>query len=134
MAKPPTEGREEKKPDPRRELGQAAERAAACWLRGRGYEILQRNYRCRAGEIDLIARQGGELVFIEVRSRSRTDFGLPEETVGREKQRRLRRLAAWYLNEPRQPEAPCRFDVVGVLQEKKEPAVAWRFHLYQDAF
>ncbi len=134
MAEPPREDPEEKKKDPRRDLGRAAERAAACWLSGRGYEILQRNYRCRAGEIDLIARQGGELVFIEVRSRSRADFGLPEETVGREKRRRLRRLAAWYLNETGQPDALCRFDVVGALYEEREPAVIWRFRLYRDAF
>lgn len=125
-----------RKPDPRRSLGQAAEAAAAEWLGRRGYEILERNYRCRAGEIDIIARNDGELVFIEARSRSNLEFGLPEESVGRAKRRKLRQVAAWYLKERGQSDAFCRFDVIGILRVPAEKGAdeSWRFQLYQNAF
>ena len=120
----------------RRALGEAAERAAACWLAGQGYEILERNVRCPFGEIDLIARESGELVFIEVRSRRREDWGLPEESVDQAKQRRLRRLGAWYLQRKEWSQTACRFDVVGVLRkmDAEKGEESWDFHLYQNAF
>jgi len=84
-------------------------------LRRRGYRILERNFRCRLGEIDLVAREKGELVFIEVKTRTSTHFGLPQEAVNWHKQRRLSRLAQFYLASRGLTEMNCRFDVVAVL-------------------
>ncbi len=95
--------------------GRAAEESAASFLLEQGYQIIARNYRTRLGEIDLIARENGYLVFIEVRSRRHEGLGLPQETVDKSKQNRLRRLARQYLADHQQFEALCRFDVVGVL-------------------
>ncbi|HEX6971090.1 MAG TPA: YraN family protein [Limnochordia bacterium] len=98
--------------DPKR-LGQAGERAAARYLAAHGYRIVEANFRCRAGEIDLVAREGDVLVFVEVRTRRGHTFGRPEESITPAKQRRLRRLARWYLAARAIPPAtPCRFDVV----------------------
>lgn len=93
--------------------GAAAERAAADWLSARGLTIIERNYSCRRGEIDLIAWDGEHLIFAEVRYRSRSDYGNPEETVDRNKQRRIIAAAQWYLlQQPQYEEYPCRFDVL----------------------
>ncbi len=81
----------------------------------RGYEIVARNWRSRQGEIDLIARQGGTLVFCEVKTRSSGVFGEPFEAVTRAKQLRLRRLAAeWLRSAPRTGRYELRFDVASV--------------------
>lgn len=95
--------------------GRAAEDASASFLSSQGYEILRRNVRTRLGEIDMIAREGEFLVFLEIRSRRHDGLGLPQETVAYRKQDRLRRLARLYLAAERNPDCLCRFDVVGVL-------------------
>lgn len=102
-------------PDPRRALGRLAEDLAAAHLQGLGWTILARNWRRRAGELDLVARDGPILVFVEVRSRkARSRGGSPEESVGWDKRRRLRLLAELYLQE--HPwKGPCRIDVVAVV-------------------
>jgi putative endonuclease len=69
------------------------------WYRARGYEILARNWRCRQGELDLVVRGNGALVFCEVKTRTSDAFGLPAEAVTRQKQARVRRLAAIWLSE-----------------------------------
>lgn len=79
-----------------------------------GYEILEYNYRCRAGEIDLIARDGEYLVFCEVKYRSDRRKGSPLEAVGTGKRRTIFRCAMFYLTERRIEDVPCRFDVVGI--------------------
>lgn len=79
-----------------------------------GIEVLERNVRDRLGEIDIVGRDSGVLCFVEVRSRRTDRFGSPAETVGVEKQRRLRRLAAAYLAR-RRLECPARFDVASVV-------------------
>lgn len=81
----------------RREKGRWAEEWAARYLAERGWEILHRNYRCRCGEIDLIALEGGVLVFVEVRGRTSDVCGLPEESLTLTKRRRLMAAAAFYL-------------------------------------
>lgn len=116
--------------------GETAERVAACYLEARGYTILERNYRCKAGEIDLIAEDSARvLCFIEVRSRSQSerDFGLPVETVGRAKQARIARAAETYLAERGLDLGrPARFDVVGV---SIDPATGERaLDLIENAF
>lgn len=97
--------------------GQRAEDRAAEFLRRRGYEIVERNWRSDLGELDLIALEGGDLVFVEVRSRADASSGGPEETVGRTKQRRLERAAGAYLAERAPTFNTCRFDVVAITGE-----------------
>lgn len=92
-------------------FGRRAEEAAANYLEQAGYALLRRNYRVRGGEIDLIARQGETLVFVEVKARSSAFFGAPREAVGPEKQRRLTLAAGRYLQESGF-EGFCRFDVI----------------------
>jgi putative endonuclease len=97
-------------------VGAYGERLAARYLIGRGLTVLERNWRCPGGELDLVLRDGADLVFCEVKTRRGPGFGEPVEAVGREKVRRLRRLAGRWLaaGRPRRTGA-VRFDVVGVL-------------------
>ena len=94
-------------------LGQFGEEQAARYLRRRFYTILERNYRCRFGEIDLIARKGRTVCFVEVKLRSGTEFGLPREAVTPQKQEKLRKTALMYLSQ-HQLDCPARFDVAEV--------------------
>ena len=96
----------------RKLLGALGEEAAAEHLERNGYSILERNYRSRIGEIDIIARHGEDIVFVEVKTRKSSRFGLGEEAVGRQKQVALARLAAQYLAQNRLGGLNCRFDVV----------------------
>ena len=100
-------------------LGLAYEQKAAEYLEKKGFQILERNYYTRCGEIDLIVRDGAYLVFVEVKYRASQRGGHPLEAVDARKQRRLRRAAALYLLRCGYPEnTPCRFDVVGILGEE----------------
>ena len=94
-----------------RSLGDAAEDRAAAFLAGRGYRIIERNFRAKVGEIDIVAMQGEVVVFVEVRSRAGTAFGLPQETIGRDKRRKLLRAAQVYA-QARGLDCPMRFDVI----------------------
>ncbi len=88
----------------------------AAWYRAHGYEVLARNWRCREGELDLVASSGPHLVFCEVKTRSSTAYGTPVEAVTRAKQLRLRRLAARWLQEQAHTAGrQIRFDVASVL-------------------
>jgi len=94
-------------------LGASGEELALDHLRGRGYRIVARDVRSRLGQIDLVAKHGPTLVFVEVKTRAGTAFGLPQEAVGRAKERRLRLLGSAYLQ--RHPHrGPVRFDVIGL--------------------
>ena len=97
--------------------GLKAEQEAARLLEASGMVILDRRYRSRAGEIDLVARDGRAVVFVEVKARSSAAFGVPEEAVDRRKRRRLARSAAAYLAERGLGNAPARFDVVAITPE-----------------
>ncbi len=105
-------------PDRRRMLGAAGEDVAAAWYEDRGYEILERNWRRREGEVDLIARQGRTVVFCEVKARTSDRFGSGAEAVRVPKQRRIRRLAARWLSEltpaAGRARVEVRFDVVSI--------------------
>jgi putative endonuclease len=116
--------------DPRRQLGNRGEDLAAAALKKQGYKILERNYTTPLGEIDLIARQGGELVFIEVKTRKSLRFGAPQDAVSAPKQARLRKLAEYYLKRQRLGEVPARFDVVGITIIEGEP----RMEIIRNAF
>ncbi len=96
--------------------GFKAEEYACAHLAEQGMDIVERNWRCRAGELDIIARDGSTLVFVEVRSRSGNTHGSPEESLTGLKLRRLWRAAHLYLGTP-DPSFPVRFDVVAVGPE-----------------
>ena len=102
--------------DRRRAVGISGEDAAARWYEAGGYTVVARNWRCRDGELDLIAARGRMFVFCEVKTRRTDTFGLPAEAVTKQKQMRIRRLAARWLEEdaPRRPHS-IRFDVASVL-------------------
>ena len=102
----------------RHAIGNRYEQQAARYLEEQGYRILERNYRCKLGEIDLIAGEGGYLVFVEVKYRTDEHTGYGFESVDVKKQRRIARAASWYLYERHiREEQPCRFDVVSFLGE-----------------
>lgn len=98
----------------RQKLGHTAEAFAADYLKRKGYSILAQNYRCRYGEIDIVALDKRTLVFVEVRAKVTTDFGLPQESIGYRKQKKLREVARYYLATEREKGSICRFDVVAV--------------------
>ena len=98
------------------EAGSAGERAAAAFLRERGYHVLEHNFRCRGGEIDLIALDGGTLVFVEVKLRRTLARGAPIEAVTAQKQSRLARAAQTYLSFSGRVFARIRFDVISVMR------------------
>ncbi len=103
----------------RREIGMAAEKTACRFLELQGYEILERNFAAKTGEIDIIARQGGLLVFVEVKYRRNAACGYPAEAVDAKKQMKLRQTAAVYLKKKGIPfSRPMRFDVVEILGKK----------------
>ncbi|MHA3703551.1 YraN family protein [Jatrophihabitans sp. YIM 134969] len=99
------------------ETGRWGEAVAARYLTAAGLEILDRNWRCELGELDIVAREGPALVFCEVKTRSSTAFGDPAEAVGFHKSRRIHHLAGRYLAEHPETRAPdLRFDIVAVLR------------------
>lgn len=103
----------------KRAVGSEKEETAAQFLAAQGYRILERNFRCRTGEIDLIAQDGEYLVFLEVKYRSGNEMGLPEEAVTFQKQRTISRVALYYLTTKRhRTDVPCRFDVVAIAGDK----------------
>lgn len=104
--------------DERRALGIRGEALAARYLEKRGFRILERNVRCRFGEIDLVAADGPTVVFVEVKGRGGAGYGPPEEKVTPPKQRRLALLARWYLQQRGWLGRPARFDVVAVTFEE----------------
>lgn len=101
----------------KRAVGTTFEQKAAEYLRMHGYCILESNFRCRMGEIDLVAESEGYLCFIEVKYRSDTTKGYPGEAITPSKIRRITRTAQFYLMLHKLPqETPCRFDVVVILE------------------
>ena len=109
------------------------EAEAARFLEEKGYRILERNYRCPLGEVDVVALEGDTLVFIEVKSRTSLALGYPQEGVTEGKQRKLTRLAHYYLKEKGLKDLQCRFDVAAVLVDTKNPGAS-RVELITDAF
>jgi putative endonuclease len=126
---------------PNKKLGAKGEEIAVSYLKRRGYRILERNYRIKLGEIDIIAEQGADLVFIEVKTRSDTLFGSPFDSVTVTKQRQLSKVALEYMSKQSCHNRPARFDVVGVhlkaanevqLQEAKIELMQNAFNLCYD--
>ncbi len=111
-------------------LGQQGEAFAVSYLKGLKYKILQTNYRCRCGEIDIIARDGKVLVFVEVKARRGTSYGPPQLSVTPFKQRQISKTALTYLLRNRLMDENARFDVIALVFRNEEPDVT---HI-KDAF
>lgn len=99
----------------KREVGAGYEKIAGKYLEEQGYQVLEYNYRCRGGEIDIIAKDGGYLVFCEVKYRNTEEKGHPFEAVSLAKQRRISKCAMYYVSQKGLSDRACRFDVVGIL-------------------
>lgn len=103
----------------KRAVGTSYEKRAGAYIEQQGYEVLEYNFRCRQGEIDIIAKDGEYLVFVEVKYRKDAVMGNPFEAVDHKKQRIISRTASYYCLTHGYGEAtPCRFDVVAVLGEE----------------
>lgn len=109
--------------DHRQSLGKRGEDLACVELEKRGYVILDRRFRTRCGELDIVARDSGVLVFVEVRARSGGSFGTPLESVTWRKRQRLSRMAAAYLCHKRLVDVACRFDVISVNDRHGAPTI-----------
>ena len=105
------------------DLGGHGERIAAAYLTDAGLRLLDRNWRCREGELDIVAREGDALVFCEVKTRRAVGYGHPVEAVTPAKQRRLRILAQRWLAAHDEHAPELRFDVVGILVRPSRPAL-----------
>ncbi len=117
--------------DTSKALGSKGEDLAVQYLKKKGFKVIERNYHCPAGEIDLIAREKNTLVFVEIKARSSSDFGLPQEAVDRFKQRKMIEAARTYLAERHLTEdIPARFDVVAIQLTPTGPDI----ELIKDAF
>ncbi len=114
-----------------RELGRRGEEFAAAYLTGRGYRVLAVNYRKKFGELDIVAEEGGEIVFVEVKTRSSARFGHPLESVTAAKKQRMVRAAHAWLADNRCQDRPCRFDAVAVTVA---PDGGFQAELVRDAF
>lgn len=104
--------------DPRKQRGDSAEDRAVAELERAGYRIVDRNYRCRVGELDIVARDGNTLVFVEVRSRSDGRHGTALANITTRKQRQVARVARVYLHHRKPVFDRCRFDVIGVTGDE----------------
>ena len=111
-------------------FGRAGEDRAADFLASRGYKILQRNYKTKLGEIDIIARDRQTICFVEVKSRTTERFGLPQEAISKSKQRQIAKVALMFLKENNLWNSFARFDVVAVLCSEGKP----RLELIKNAF
>lgn len=111
--------------------GSAAETAAAAWLEQQGLALVEKNYRCKGGEIDLIMRTGTDLIFVEVRLRKRNDYGSAAESVTTTKQRRIVCAARHFLaTHPRWQNSGCRFDVVATSDSTQAKEWQWLRHAF----
>ncbi len=112
----------------RKELGRCGENAGAAYLAHRGYDILARNWRCSAGEVDIVARDDDMLVFVEVKTRKGVDRGFPYEAVTPEKRDRYERIALQFLGEYETGDLQIRFDILGITI-KEGAGAAIRHHM-----
>ena len=104
-------------PAEKKEIGQRGEEMAVSFLKGLNYQILERNYRCKLGEVDIIARDNDTLVFIEVRTRSSLDFGLPQESINRRKRHQISKVALEFMLRKKMKNIPARFVVFAITLE-----------------
>lgn len=115
-------------------MGDRGENLAARYLRNKGYKIIVRNFRCELGEIDIVARDGQTLVFVEVKSRS-YDEPEPEDQVNDAKRHQLTKAAKVYLSRYGVPQPPARFDVVAVIWPAgRQPIIRHTEHAFEATF
>jgi putative endonuclease len=114
----------------KKELGKKGEEVAIRFLKKRGYRIIEKNYVCKMGEMDIIAREKDTLAFIEVKTRTSTEFGPPQLAVNSSKQKQLSKVALNYLKEKKLEDVKARFDVVAILLGQKGEEI----ELIRDAF
>ena len=110
-------------PDRRQIFGQHNEALTARHLKKQGYKIIEQNYRSKLGEIDIIAKEKGTLVFVEVKARRTKRFGSPKAAVTRQKQRKISMAALAYLKATRQTQVAARFDVVSIDYSNAQPSI-----------
>lgn len=107
----------------RQQFGKKSESLAVRYLKKNGYKILERNYRNKLGEIDIIAKEGETLVFVEVKARKTHVFGNPKWAVTSKKQRKISMVALYYLKASKQAHVKARFDVVALSLAEKSPQI-----------
>ena len=112
-------------------LGRRGEMIAWNYLQGQGYQILEKNYRCPLGEIDVVAKKDRRLSFIEIKTRTDDGFGRPEESVHEVKQRKLAQVGAFYLKKNKLTDTSASFDVLAITLN---PPAAPKFRLISNAF
>jgi putative endonuclease len=117
-------------PNKKQQFGEKGESLAARHLKRQGYRIIEQNYRTNLGEIDIIAKEKGSIVFVEVKSRKTGRFGNPKWAVTPKKQRKISMVALQYLKTTRQHDAKARFDVVSISRVQGSP----RIELVKNAF
>lgn len=105
------------------ELGKLGQEKAEKYLKENGYKILERNYKTKLGEIDLIAKDKDTLCFIEVKTRGSLNFGSPAEAVGRFKQHQISKTALMFLKSKNLMDKNARFDVVSILWQENQPKI-----------
>ena len=115
----------------RQRLGKWGEDQACSYLFKNGYKILQRNYRCRFGEIDIVACKADELVFVEVKTRTSNAYGYPAEAVSYRKQLKYDKLAMCFLKETGRKNISCRFDILEIMVNRDN---TFSINLIQNAF
>lgn len=113
-------------------LGKRGEEIAEKFLRNKGYDVIERNYRCSIGEIDIICINDNKLVFVEVRSRSTNNYGLPEESINFTKKKKIRAVALHFLQSQNRLIKEIQFDVIAI-RFSKEGAIESLEH-YENAF
>jgi len=114
----------------KKELGKKGEEKAVRFLKKKGYRIIEKNYVCKMGEMDIIAKDKDTLTFIEVKTRTSAEFGPPQLAVNSSKQRQLSKVALNYLKEKQLEDVKARFDVVAILLEQEKEKI----ELIKDAF
>ncbi len=116
----------------RKQLGDNAEETARQYLEQKGYRTVQKNFRCKTGEIDLIMQKDDYLIFVEVRSRSHNRYGEPLETVDYTKQKKIKKASAYFLYiHPKLAHCYCRYDVVSVLWKNGRADITWIADAFQ---
>ncbi len=118
--------------DFRKKIGFEGEKLAAKYLKRKGYKIVQTNYRCKLGEIDIVAEQNKIIVFVEVRTKHSEKLGLPQYSINTAKRGQISRAALCYIKEKKIVDQTCRFDVIAITfpSDSKEP----KFEHIENAF
>jgi len=120
-----------KKGDANKGLGDRGEELAASWLEKHGLKVIERNFRCKGGEVDIVARDGKTTVFVEVKTRRNLAYGVPQLAITPFKQRQISKAALTWLLKNRSQDHPARFDVIAIILETE---FTYRIEHIRDAF